>query len=71
MQELPALFMTDINVMHVPVKFHEYILYGLGVMARTWLTIWKKSRADNSKIKNARVVFLVHDTSSQCNACTC
>ena len=22
-------------------------------------------------IKNARVVFLVHDTSAQCHACTC
>ena len=30
-----------------------------------------KSREDNSKTKNARVVFLVHDTSSQCDACTC
>ena len=29
-----------------------------------------KSRADNSKTKNARVVFLVHDTLSQCDACT-
>ena len=25
---------------------------------------------NNSKIKNARVFFLVHDTSSQCDACT-
>ena len=24
-----------LNVMHAPVKFHEYIPYGLGVMART------------------------------------
>ena len=23
-----------------PVKFHEYIPYGLGVMARTRFTIW-------------------------------
>ena len=30
-----------------------------------------KSREDNSETKNARVVFLVHDTSSQCDACTC
>ena len=29
-----------INVMHAPVKFHEYIPYSLGVMARTRLTIW-------------------------------
>ena len=30
-----------------------------------------KSREDNSKTKNARVVFLVHDTSSQCDASQC
>ena len=41
MQELSSLFMTHrINVMHALVKFHEYIQYSLGVMARTRLTIW-------------------------------
>ena len=41
MQELSSLFMTHrLNVMHAPVKFHEYIPYGLGVMAWTRLTIW-------------------------------
>ena len=41
MQELPSLFMTHhINVMHALVKFHEYIPYSLGVMARTRFTIW-------------------------------
>ena len=36
MQELSSLFMTHcLNVMYAPVKFHEYISYGLGVMART------------------------------------
>ena len=41
MQELSSLFMTHrINVMHALVKFHEYIPYILGVMARTRLTIW-------------------------------
>ena len=36
MQELSSLFMTHpVNVMHAPVKIHEYIPYGLGVMART------------------------------------
>ena len=41
MQELSSLFMTHrINVMHALVKFHEYIPYSLGVMARTPLTIW-------------------------------
>ena len=36
MQELSSLFMTHrLNVMYAPVKFHEYIPYGLGVMIRT------------------------------------
>ena len=40
MQELSSLFMTHhIYVMHALVKFHEYISYSLGVMARTRLTI--------------------------------
>ena len=40
MQELSSLFMTHrINVMHALVKFHEYIPYSLGVMARTPFTI--------------------------------
>ena len=69
MQELSSLFMTHcIIVMHALVKFHEYIPYSLGVMARTRLI---KSRGNNSKTKNARVVFLVHDTSSYCDVCTC
>ena len=64
MQELSSLFMTHrINVMHALVKFHEYIPYSLGVMARTRLTIWNLGKGNNSKTKNARVVFLVHDTS--------
>ena len=41
MQELSSLFMTHhINVMHALVKFHEYIPYSLGVMARTRFIIW-------------------------------
>ena len=40
MQELSSLFMTHcINVMHALVKFHKYIPYSLGVMARTPFTI--------------------------------
>ena len=62
MPELSSLFMThQLNVMHAPVQFHEYIPYGLGI----------KSRGNNSKTKNARVVFLVHDTLSYCDVCTC
>ena len=35
MQELSSWFVTHcLNVMHAPVKFHEYIPYGLGVMVR-------------------------------------
>ena len=35
-QELSSFFMTHrLNVMHAHVKFHKYIPYGLGVMART------------------------------------
>ena len=42
-QELSSLFMIHRrNVMHAPVKFHEYIPYGLGVMAWTRLTIWNE-----------------------------
>ena len=34
--QLSSLFMTHrLNVMYAPVKFHEYLPYGLGVMART------------------------------------
>ena len=36
MRELSSLFMTHrLIVMYAPVKFHEYIPYSLGVMART------------------------------------
>ena len=41
MQELSSLFMTHrLIVMYAPVKFHEYIPYGLGVMAQTRFNIW-------------------------------
>ena len=40
MQELSSLFMTlRLIVMYAPGKFHEYIPYSLGVMARTPFTI--------------------------------
>ena len=40
-QELSSLSMTHhINVMHALVKFHEYIPYSLGVVARKRFTIW-------------------------------
>ena len=41
MQESPSLYMTyHLNVMNAPVKCYEYVPYDLGVMARTWLTLW-------------------------------
>ena len=41
MQEFSSLLMTHLlSIMHTLVKFHEYISYGLGVMARTQLTVW-------------------------------
>ena len=40
MQELTSLFMTHrLIVMYAPVKFHEYIPYTFGVMARTPFSI--------------------------------
>ena len=40
-QELSSLFATHrLIVMPAPVKFHKYIPYGLGDMARTQFTIW-------------------------------
>ena len=40
MGKLSSLFMTHrLIVMYEPVKFHEYIPYSLGVMARTPFTI--------------------------------
>ena len=72
MQELSYLFMTHcLNAMHAPVKFHEYIPYGLGVMARIRFTVWKYVKGKQFKKQKARVVFVVHNTSSQCDACTC
>ena len=72
MQELSSLFMTHcLSVMHALVKFHEFIPYGLGVMARTQFMHGITSGGNNSKTKNARVVFLVHDTLSYCDVCTC
>ena len=41
MQELSSLFMTHcLNVMLAPVNSHDYIPYGIGIMAQTWFTIW-------------------------------
>ena len=44
MQELFSLFMTHrLIVMHAPVKLHEYIQYGLGVIARTRSGVYRQT----------------------------
>ena len=74
MQELSSLFMTHrLSVVHALVKFRFMNIF------HTVLELWPehsllygiKSRGNNSKTKNARVVFLVHDTSPYCDVCTC
>ena len=37
---LPSTIAPPDHPLHALVKFHEYIPYGLGVMARTRFTIW-------------------------------
>ena len=72
MQELSSLFMTHrLNVMHAPVSFMNIFHTVNELWPRHGLLYGTKSMADNSKRKNVRVVFLAHDTSSQCDACTC
>ena len=47
MQELSSLFMTHgISVMHALVKFHEYIPYSLGVMARDKVNYMEPSQGE-------------------------
>ena len=71
-QGLSSLFLTHrLSAMHALVKFHEYIPYGLGEWPGHGLLYGIKSRGNNSNTKNARVVFLVHDTLSYCDVCTC
>ena len=59
-QELSSLFVTHrLNVTHPLLKIHEYIPYGLGVMARTRLT---KSRGNNLKKTNMQEFFSLFRT---------
>ena len=64
MHELSSLFMTHcLNVMHAPVKFHEYITYGLGVMVRTQFTIWELSQGEKiqkAKMQKLSSLFMTH-----------
>ena len=63
MQELSSLFKTHrLIVMFAPVKFHEYIpkILELWPGHESGAYGWSNRRGH----KNARVVFLVHDTSA-------
>ena len=67
-QELSSFFKTNrdapesfINIFHTVKELWP----GHGLLYGT------KPRTDNSKTKQARVVFLFQDTSSQCHECTC
>ena len=72
MQELSSLFMIHrLIVMYAPVKFHEYIPYDLELWPGHESGTYGRTDCRIGGIKNARVVFLVHDTSTQCHACTC
>ena len=71
-QELSFFFMTHcLNVMHAPVNFINIFHTNKESWPGHGLLYGTKSRADNSKTKQARVDFLFHDTSSKCHACTC
>ena len=62
MQELSSLFMTHrLNVRHAAIKIHEYIHTVKDLRPGHGLLYGTKSRADNSKTKNTRVVCFVHD----------
>ena len=68
-QELSSLFIAHrLIVMYAPVKFH--------IFHEVW-ELWPGhesgtyGRSNRRGHKNARFVFLVHDTSAQCHACTC
>ena len=63
MQELSSLFMTHrLSVMHALVKFHEYIPYGLGVLARTRFTIWncQGEIIQKPKMQELSSLFMTH-----------
>ena len=71
-QKMSSMFITHrLNVMYASVNFHKHIPYVQELWPTHGLLYGTKSRADTSKTKQARVVFLFHDTSSQCYACTC
>ena len=64
MQELSSLFMTHrLSVMHALVKFHDYIPYGLGVMARTQFYYMELSQGEiiqKPKMQELSSLFMTH-----------
>ena len=67
MQELRFLCMTcRLNVLCKCMKFHGNICNGYQVIERTRFCDYLCHKGDNLKNTHARVMVLVHDTSSQC-----
>ena len=67
MQELWFLCMTRRrNVLYKCMKFHSNICNGYQVIERTRFCDYLRYKGDNLKNTHARVMVLVHDTSSQC-----
>ena len=67
MQELWFLRMTSrLNVLYKCMKFHRNICNGYQVIARTRFCDYLCYKGGNLKNTHARVMVLVHDTSSQC-----
>ena len=67
MQELWFLCMTRrLNVLYKCMKFRLNICNGYQVIERTRFCDYLCYKGDNLKNTHARVMVLVHDTSSQC-----
>ena len=63
-QELSSLFMTHrLNVMHAPVKFHEYIPYGLGVIGPDMVNYMELNQGEiiqKPKMPELSSLFMTH-----------
>ena len=79
-RELSFLYATHRHdLFYIIVKYHQNFPNGFQVIERTQKCLWTDGRKAHCYIplifwsgdKNARVLFLVHDTLSQCDACTC
>ena len=74
MQELSSLFKTHcLSVMQALVKFHEYISYGLGVMARTvnYMELNQAEIIQKPKTQELSSLFITHRLNAMYNVCTC